>query len=80
MTRLGAEGHSSRRGKPLTCYRPNYQFISIFFYYTEQHKTVLWQITEINFKTLIQEICGNRIKAGFFNVIIQDIAVPGTYD
>ena len=27
-----------------------------------------------------QEICGNCIKAGFFNVIIQDIAVYGTYD
>ena len=25
-----------------------------------------------------QEICGNRIKAGFFNVIINDIAVHGT--
>ena len=25
-----------------------------------------------------QEICGNRIKAGFFNVIIQHIAVHGT--
>ena len=28
----------------------------------------------------LQEICGNRIKAGFFNVIIQDIAVHGTND
>ena len=27
-----------------------------------------------------QEICGNCIKAGFFNVIIQDIAVHGTND
>ena len=27
-----------------------------------------------------QEISGNRIKAGFFNVIIQDIAVHGTND
>ena len=25
-----------------------------------------------------QEICGNCMKAGFFNVIIQDIAVQGT--
>ena len=25
-------------------------------------------------------ICGNHIKAGFFNVIIQDIAVYGTND
>ena len=28
----------------------------------------------------IQEICGNRIKAGFFNVVIKDIAVHGTND
>ena len=27
-----------------------------------------------------QEICRKRIKAGFFNVIIQDIAVHGTND
>ena len=27
-----------------------------------------------------QEIWGNHIKAGFFNVIIQDIAVHGTND
>ena len=27
---------------------------------------------------LKQEICGNRIKAGFFKVIIQDLAVHGT--
>ena len=27
-----------------------------------------------------QEICGNRIKAGFFNVIIQDIDVHETND
>ena len=27
-----------------------------------------------------QVICGNRIKAGFFNVIIQDIYVHGTND
>ena len=27
---------------------------------------------------LQQEICENRIKAGFFNVLIQDIAVHGT--
>ena len=27
-----------------------------------------------------QEICENRIKAGFFNVITQDIAVHGTND
>ena len=27
-----------------------------------------------------QDICGNHIKAGFFNVIIQYIAVHGTND
>ena len=27
-----------------------------------------------------QEICGNHIKAGFFSVILQDIAVHGTND
>ena len=27
-----------------------------------------------------QEICGNRIKAGFFNVVIHGIAVHGTND
>ena len=34
----------------------------------------------IHKQTLRQEICGNRIKAGFFNVKIQDIAVHGTND
>ena len=34
----------------------------------------------ISWKKLKQEICGNRMKAGFFNVIIQDIAVHGTND
>ena len=29
---------------------------------------------------IIQEIWGNCIKAGFFNVIIQDIAAHGTND
>ena len=33
-----------------------------------------------NSKNKKQEICGNRIEAGFFNVIIQDIAVHGTND
>ena len=30
--------------------------------------------------TIQNEMCGNRIKVGFFNVIIQDIAVRGTND
>ena len=31
-------------------------------------------------KNETQEICGNHIKAGFFNVIIHDIALHGTDD
>ena len=35
---------------------------------------------KLGIKSILQEICGNRIKAGFFNIIIQDIAVQGTID
>ena len=32
------------------------------------------------FKVFKNKRCGNRIKAGFFNVIIRDMAIHGTND
>ena len=43
--------------------------------------SILYFIMTINVVLFYaEEICGNPIKAGFFNVIIQDIAVHGTND
>ena len=45
-----------------------------------RHITVLGTCLKENMNLCENKRCGNHIKAGVFNVIIQDIAVPGIND
>ena len=81
-----------KKGFVSMCEENNFVIGGTFFAYINIHK-LTWTSTdgnnksEINhiminskWKHTLQEICGNPIIAGLFNVIIQDRTVHGTYD